>query len=227
MIFCMSASLVSSGVSTVSTRQAQAFPMLDANEIARARRFGEKRHYAAGDAVYEAGYGQGLMHLVLSGHIRITARDAHGSEVRVTTHGPGQFTGELGALSGRPALVDAAAIDAVETIVYLPAQVRALLIAEAELGEKIMRALILRRVSLIENGFGGPMLVGPTLHPDVARLRSFLSRNGIPHMQSRCTRPWRRFITARVPPAASSSSMRVVPLGRTAHNKGTIGPRRS
>jgi thioredoxin reductase (NADPH) len=45
----------------------------------------------------------------------------------------------------------------------------------------MMRAMILRRVALIESGAGGPLLVGPAQSPDVARLRSFLSRNGIPH----------------------------------------------
>ena len=38
---------------------------------------------------------------------------------------------------------------------------RALLIAEAELGERIMRALILRRVALIDSGAGGAVLIGP------------------------------------------------------------------
>ena len=34
-----------------------------------------------------------------------------------------------------------------------PAQLRAVMVGEAALGEKIMRALILRRVALIESGF--------------------------------------------------------------------------
>src|SRR5437764_4078594 len=44
-----------------------------------------------------------------------------------------------------------------------------------------MRAMILRRVALIEAGTGGPVLIGDGNSPDVARLRGFLSRNGIPH----------------------------------------------
>src|SRR5207237_4134447 len=38
------------------------------------------------------------------------------------------------------------------------------------------------RVGLIESGAGGPVLIGPAASPDIARLRSFLSRNGIPHL---------------------------------------------
>jgi hypothetical protein len=48
-------------------------------------------------------------------------------------------------------------------------------------GERIMRALILRRVALIENCAGGPVLIGPALNPDMVRLQGFLARNGYPH----------------------------------------------
>ena len=62
-----------------------------------------------------------------------------------------------------------------------PERLRALLVAEAELGERIMRALILRRVGLIERGLAGPIIVGPAGNGDVLRLDGFLSRNGHPH----------------------------------------------
>ncbi|MBV9532712.1 MAG: FAD-dependent oxidoreductase, partial [Bradyrhizobium sp.] len=52
---------------------------------------------------------------------------------------------------------------------------------EADLGERIMRALILRRVNLIQGGVGGPVLIGPPSCNGVVRLQSFLTRNGLPH----------------------------------------------
>ena len=55
------------------------------------------------------------------------------------------------------------------------------MVAEADLGERIMRALILRRVGLIQSGVGGPLIVGDDSMPDVARLQNFLARNGHPH----------------------------------------------
>ena len=64
--------------------------------------------------------------------------------------------GELAQLAGRPALVDARRWRPVEALIIPPDRLRALLIAEAELGERIMRALILRRVGLLETGAGGP-----------------------------------------------------------------------
>jgi thioredoxin reductase (NADPH) len=58
-----------------------------------------------------------------------------------------------------------------------------LLVAEAELGERIMRALILRRVGLLETGAGGPVIVGRAENGDVLRLQGFLRRNGHPHQR--------------------------------------------
>lgn len=55
------------------------------------------------------------------------------------------------------------------------------MIAEAELGERIMRALILRRVALLQSGAGGPIIVGRSDNGDVLRLQGFLRRNGHPH----------------------------------------------
>src|SRR5262249_58426700 len=62
-----------------------------------------------------------------------------------------------------------------------PERLRAVMVAEAELGERIMRALILRRVRLIEASAGGPIIVGTTAEGDVLRLRNFLRRSGQPH----------------------------------------------
>jgi thioredoxin reductase (NADPH) len=91
--------------------------------------------------------------------------------------------GELAQLAGRPALVDAHAKEPVEALVIPPDQLRALLIAEAELGERIMRALILRRMGLLETGAGGPVIVGRAENGDVLRLEGFLRRNGHPRQR--------------------------------------------
>ena len=86
-------------------------------------------------------------------------------------------------MSGQPALVDAQARGPVEAVAIPPERLRALLVAEAEVGERIMRALILRRVGLIETGTGGPILVGREDSADLLRLETYLSRNGHPHQR--------------------------------------------
>src|SRR4051794_12178078 len=157
------------------------FPVLAADEIARLHRFGKARRFADGAHVLETGKMSPGVYLVLKGAIRITGRDGHGHELPVTEHGPGNFSGELSQLSRRPSFVDGIAMGETHTLEIDAEQLHALLVAEALLGEKLMRAMILRRVALIEAGAGGPVLIGAASSPDVARLRGFLSRNGIPH----------------------------------------------
>jgi thioredoxin reductase (NADPH) len=65
--------------------------------------------------------------------------------------------------------------------VVAPRRLRDVLVQEAELGERIMRALILRRVGLLEAGQTGPILIGPFGTSDMLRLENFLRRNGHPH----------------------------------------------
>src|ERR1700716_4185636 len=162
-------------------RHEQTFPALTPQESARMRRFGEIRIYKHGDALFETGKPGPGMFVLLSGHVAITQRDGVGHVTPVIDQGPGQFLAEIGQLSGRVALVDDHAEGDVETLLIPPERLRALLVAEADLGERIMRALILRRVSLIQGGIGGAVLIGPSNSAGVIRLQGFLTRNGFPH----------------------------------------------
>ena len=165
----------------IARRGDQMFPRLSDDELSRLTRFGERCRYPAGEAVARVGdRGVGLK-LVLSGKIEITQND-RGERSHIVTHERGNFMGELAQLSGRPYLVDAVALTDVELIAIRPERVRALLVAEADLGERIMRALILRRVGLIEAG-AGPVVIGHEADADVLRLTNFLRRNGHPFHQ--------------------------------------------
>src|SRR5258708_3563832 len=167
---------------TLQARRAQMFPVLADEEIARMRRFGAPRRYADGECLYQTGEPSPGMFVVLSGLVRITGRDGHGHDLLIAELSAGGFSGEVGQLSGRRALADAVAVAAVEALPIVPQHLPALLVAEADPGEEIMRGLILRRVGLIEMGAGGPVLIGAPSSPDMARLRNFLARNGIPHL---------------------------------------------
>src|SRR3569832_1273581 len=163
------------------SRREQMFPVLEPREIERLRRFSEPRAYAAGEALArlgEAGHG---MTVILSGEVEITQPDGLGHVTLVTTHGPGAIMGELAQLSGAASLVDATAKTPVEALVFSPERLRAVLVAEAVFGERIMRALILCCVGLLETNAGGPVIVGPAANGDVLRLQTFLRRAGQPH----------------------------------------------
>jgi thioredoxin reductase (NADPH) len=169
--------------SIIETRRDQMFPVLEPAEIERVRRFGYLRSYGPGEALVRIGEaGLGLT-IILAGKVDITLRGQYGRREHVITHDAGGFMGELAQLAGRPALADAHANGPVEALIIAPDKLRALLIAEAELGERIMRALILRRVGLLETGAAGPIIVGRAGDGDVLRLEGFLRRNGHPRQR--------------------------------------------
>src|SRR5262245_18239215 len=180
----------------LASRFHQMFPVLSAAEIDRVRRFGDVRRFPGGELLFQAGEAVPGMYVILSGRVAIVPRDGLGQPVPVAAFAqpigapveemtevvPGEVLAEIGQLSGRVDLsvFDARAVGDVDAIVVPPEGLRPLLVAEAELGERILRALILRRVALIEIGFGGPVLIGKLKSRDVTRLSSFLERNGIP-----------------------------------------------
>ncbi|MEO6687791.1 MAG: FAD-dependent oxidoreductase, partial [Dokdonella sp.] len=102
-----------------------------------------------------------------------------------------------------------------------PEALRALLIAEAELGERIMRALILRRVGLIENAGSGPVLIGANNSGDMLRLRNFLSRNGLPHHALDPDQPESRCLIARHARSTQDLPLVVCPDGTVLKNPTT------
>ena len=205
--------------SIIEVRRAQAFPVLAPEEIARMHRFGKPRRFADGERVLATGRVSPGVYVVLSGAIRVTGRDAHGHDIAVTEHGPGSFSGEVSQLAGKPSFVDGVAAGETETIEIGAAQLHALLVAEAALGEKLMRAMILRRVALIEAGAGGPVLIGAASSPDVARLRSFLSRNGIPHqLLDPATDSDAQAFIARYAPEPGQLPLAVCPDGEVLRN---------
>ena len=167
--------------SALAGRRDQMFPQLTDAEIARVERFGTLRRYARGERLFAAGEPGPGMFVVLKGTVAISQRDGLGHVVPIATQGRGHFLGEVSQLSGRHALVDAHAADDVEALLVPPGQLRALIVAEADLGERIVRALILRRVGLIEAGASGPVLIGDPQSPEMLRIETFLKRNGYPH----------------------------------------------
>jgi thioredoxin reductase (NADPH) len=204
---------------TLEARRAQTFPVLSAEEMARIRRFGRPRRFGDGDRVMQAGKVTAGAYVVLAGAIRVTDRDSHGEDLLIVEHGPGSFSGELSQLSRRPSFVDGVAVGETDTLEIDPDQLHALLVAEAALGEKLMRAMILRRVALIEAGGGGPVLVGPAQSPDLARLRGFLSRNGIPHqLLDPATDADARTFVARLSAEAGQLPLAICPNGEVLRN---------
>jgi thioredoxin reductase (NADPH) len=159
----------------------QIFPVLNAADINLLMRVGTVKQWAAGETIFHAGRAAGGMHVILSGSVLISRHDGLQRQFTVARHGAGEFTAELGQLTDRPSLVQATAEGAVSTLLISSAALRQVLVTEASLGERLMRALILRRINLIDTGECGPALIGAVGSPDMVRLQNFLTSNGHPH----------------------------------------------
>lgn len=167
--------------SELLSRRHQMFPVLSDAEIMRMQRFGTLQTHGPGTRLTTAGQPGPGMFVVLRGVLAVSQRDGLGHVTPIVQHRHGHFMGEVGALSGQPSLVDGIAQEELEVLLLRPGQLRALIVAEADLGERLVRALILRRVALIESGASGPVLIGETGSADLLRLQNFLRRNGEPY----------------------------------------------
>jgi thioredoxin reductase (NADPH) len=165
--------------SSLEHRKHQMFPTLSTREIDSLRRFATPKSFKAGELVFETGHIALGLFVLVSGRVQIYVRDALGKATVVTEHEDGHFMAEMAQLSGKPALIGGRALTDVETLVMAPEKLRALIVADAELGERIMRALILRRLGLIEQGLG-PIIVGNGNERQVVALQGFLRRNAYP-----------------------------------------------
>ena len=156
------------------------FPTLNATQIARILAHGKKRAVQAGEVLVEPGDTNFPFFLVTSGAIEIM-RPACESEDSVAVFQVGQFSGEVGILSGRRSMVRVRMRDAGEVIEVDRSGLKELIETDSELSEILMRAFILRRVEFIAHGWGDAVLLGTNNSSGTLRIKEFLTRNGHPH----------------------------------------------
>ncbi len=157
-----------------------AFPTLTPEQLKRVRRFGRTRSVAVNEVLMDAGARYLHIYVVISGKIDIT-QPWKGTEKPVASIGPGQFSGEVGFLSGRRILVRLRMVEAGEVIEIDRDALLEMVQTDTELGDLFMRAYILRRVELIEGNYGDVVLVGSVHSPHTLRIKEFLTRNGHPY----------------------------------------------
>ena len=165
--------------SSLSHRSHQVFPELNENELRSLARFGEPSSSPSGSMLFETGKIARGMFVIVSGRVQVYSRDVLGGVAASAEYGVGQFIAEMAQLAARPSLVSGLALTDVNALLVTPERLRALIVADAELGERIMRALILRRLGLIEQGLG-PILVGFAHEKKLVSLQGFLRRNAYP-----------------------------------------------
>jgi thioredoxin reductase (NADPH) len=168
----------------IDTRFDQMFPILDAAHLESAKRFtsGPMQTFKPGDVVYDVGTRNAPAWLVFDGGLEIVRRDGLHRESSVISLSAGQFSGEVSQLSGYGTIASGrAGPDGCTAMPFDAAHIRALMVGSAELGEIMMRAFILRRVALIQEGGSGSLLIGHQNSPDLLRIQGFLARAGYPY----------------------------------------------
>jgi thioredoxin reductase (NADPH) len=170
----------SRGLPLTSSRVEQIFPILTPAQINRIAVHGSMRSIQPGEVLVEQGDSPVPFFVVVSGELEIV-RPSCAGETLVTIHRSGQFTGEVNMLSGRRSLVRMRATKPGQVIELDRQHMMALIQTDAELGEILTLAFILRRVELIAAGVGDIVLVGSTYSASTLRIKEFLMRNGHPY----------------------------------------------
>jgi thioredoxin reductase (NADPH) len=156
------------------------FPALTDAQIARLSAFGQQRHVETREIVFDQGDASRGVFVVLEGSIEVAnVTKDHEDVLRVIRRG--EFTGEVNQLSGRRSLVRCRAREAGNLLEIARSDLRRVMQNDAELGEILLRAFMLRRVYLIAHSVGDAVLIGSSHSADTLRLQSFLGRNGHPH----------------------------------------------
>jgi thioredoxin reductase (NADPH) len=162
-----------------SLAAAEASPALNTGEVALLEPLGRRRSASRGEVLFRAGDADYDFYVVIDGSVAVV--DQHGDVERtLASHGPGEFVGELGLLTGGIAFASGVVAQQGELLEIPAAKLREVVEREPALSERILHALLVRRSLLIRAG-GGVEVIGGRESSDTKRLRRFLRRNGVPH----------------------------------------------
>jgi thioredoxin reductase (NADPH) len=168
------------GLPLTRFRPEQIFPKLTPAQIRRIAAHGHIRAILRDEVLVEQGDSDVPFFVVISGEIEVV-RQAGSVETIVTVYDAGQFTGEVNTLSGRRTLFRWRVTKSGEVIELDRQHMLALVQTDAELGEILMRAFVLRRLELVAAGMGDVVLIGSMHSAGTLRIKEFLVRNGYPY----------------------------------------------
>jgi thioredoxin reductase (NADPH) len=158
----------------------QTFPKLTPEQIGRVAAQGRVRRVDRGEVLGTVGRVTPMFFVVTTASIEVV-QPAGSRETTVIVINPGEFTGEVSMLSGRPSLVTLRVSEPGEVIEVEREKLLSLIQTDAELSEIFVRAFLLRRAGLIEGGRGDVLLVGSNHSSDTLRIKEFLTRNVHPY----------------------------------------------
>lgn len=160
------------------TNEPVAFPQLSRAEMAAVETMAEARDYADGETVFKVGQAEIDLYVVESGGIEI--QNPADDQRVIVTHDPGQFSGDIDVLTGRPVIVTGIARGKTRALCVPRNRLRGLLNRVPTLGEKLITAFARRRELLSQMGTLGLRVVGPGHCRDTNIVREFLYKNFVP-----------------------------------------------
>jgi thioredoxin reductase (NADPH) len=155
------------------------FPTLTAGQIERIAAYGVLRPITRGEVLIESGQYDVPFFVVKAGEIEVIRPSALGDLLLAIVRAD-QFTGDISMILGRPALMRLRVCESGEVVELTRDQMHALIQADAEIGEVLMKALISRRMELVARGIGDVLLIGSSQSAATFRIKVFLTRNGHP-----------------------------------------------
>src|SRR5258708_6141708 len=164
---------------SIAPRDDQLWPTLTPPQIARVAKHGSLRSLQPGEVVLDAGQQEYPFFVVTNGELAVVRASCDGEQL-ITTYHPGSFSGELNMLAGRRSLATIRATTPSEVIEMPRNLLLALIETDADLSAILMRAFILRRAMLLDQGFGDVLILGSVYSPRTLQIREFLSRNAHP-----------------------------------------------
>ncbi|MBI1393883.1 MAG: cyclic nucleotide-binding domain-containing protein [Alphaproteobacteria bacterium] len=154
---------------------------LSEEQLAALTPFGEMRAHAKGDVLFEEGARDVDLLVVLSGQLNVYLSEL-GERRRVGWLEPRQFTGDVGMITGHPALVSAE-MDIPGDVLHVPvAAFRRLLVENADLSDAFVTTFAARRAWARLSERGSVILLGRALDRDSFALRDLLNKHDVPHL---------------------------------------------
>ena len=162
------------------TDEDEAFPMLDAADMALVTQLGVRRRVSDGEYLFREGDDAYDFFVVVSAEVDIVVA-VDGGESVIVHHGPGRFLGELNMLSGLRVFVSAKVVSPGEVVVVSRDRLRQLMATNPRLGDTILAAFVARRGLLMTGAAPAIRVIGSRFSPESLRIGEFLVRTHIPH----------------------------------------------
>jgi thioredoxin reductase (NADPH) len=158
-----------------------AFPTLSEEQVAKLGRYAgaTPKKFQAGQALFRCGDRDAKFFVIKSGEVELID-DTGDKPKTIRVLGAGEFTGDVGHLTGNPKVVSGIARSDCEVYEISEQALRQILNQDLQLSDLILQAFIARRQMMRESGeFTGLRVIGSRYSKDTFRIREFLAKNRV------------------------------------------------